>query len=276
MLVANDDTLLHSIGFNLMRFEGILKYGIVSYNYAKEHGISYSKNYNFTVDKKLIEKKQLGDGINDVLANANYHNIYLIRMLYVGDDPLSAYNLYSTCGISFIVENVPFLSDKNKEFIKRSDEVIVKDYISTKNIKGIAIPCEFYNVPLNEVPVIANNMMNYDYVVDNVKNYIKFLQSYNYQVDISEISYLLKDFKLAACSLKSLDKHSEDYVEAMNDYKDIINEINELLAEDTYKCFTKILGEPATVLKTVAYINKKYQNYEILDLPKIEYAKKFK
>lgn len=276
MINFNDDTLLHAIGFNPMRLESILKYGIVSYNYAKEHNIPYSKNYNFTISKTFLKDNEFGENTNEILKESNYNNIYLVRMLYVSDDPLSAYNLYVTKGISLVVEDIDFISDKTKEFIKRSDEVIVKDYISTKNIKGIAIPCEFYNVPLNEVSVIANNMMNYYYVVDNVKNYIKFLQSYNYQVDISEISYLLKDFKLAACSLKSLDKNSEDYVEAMNDYKDIINEINELLAEDTYKCFTKILGEPATVLKTVAYINKKYQNYEILDLPKIEYAKKFK
>lgn len=276
MLTFNDDTLLHSIGFNLMRFEGILKYGIVSYNYAKEHNILYAKNYNFTLDKKTIDKKHLGDSINETLTNANYHNIYLTRMLYVSDDPLSAYNLYATRGISFIIEKVSFISDKTQEFIKRSDEVIVKDYIPLTNIKGITIPNNFYNVPLNEVGIIANNMMNYDYIVNNVTSYLKFLQSYHHEVDITEISYLLKDFKTAATSLRTATKHTEDYEEALADYKDIINEINALLAEETYKCFTKILGTPATIGNAVEYINKKYHNLEIINLEDNEYNKKFK
>jgi len=276
MLTMHDDTLLHAIGFNLMRFEGILKHGLVSYNYAKGHNIPYAKNYNFTLDKKTIERKYLGNEINETLTNANYNNIYLVRMLYVSDDPLSAYNLYVTRGISFVIENVPFISDKTKEFIKRSDEVIVKDYIPLTNIKAITIPNKFYNVPLNEVGILSSNMMNYDYVVDNVKNYIRFLQGYHHQVDITEMSYLLKDFKTAATSLRSLDKHSEDYPDALTDYKDIINEINEFLAKETYQCFTKILGFPATIGNTVAYINKKYHNYELINLEDSEYTKKFR
>lgn len=274
MLTFNDDTLLHAIGFNLMRFEGILKYGIVSYNYAKEHHIPYSKNYNFTLDKKTIERKHLGESINETLTNSNYHNIYLIRMLYVSDDPLSAYHLYATRGISFIVENVPFISNKTQEFIKRSDEVIVKDYIPTSNIKGIAIPDKFYNVPLNEVGILSSNMMNYDYVVDNIKNYLIFLQSYHHQLDITEVSYLLKDFKIAATSLRTLDKSSEDYQDALADYKDIINELNTYLANETYKCFTRILNEPATVGNVVAYINQKYQKYNIINLEDNSYLKR--
>ena len=42
MINVNDDTLFHAIGFNLMRLEGILANGIVSYNYAKEHNIPYT------------------------------------------------------------------------------------------------------------------------------------------------------------------------------------------------------------------------------------------
>lgn len=276
MLTFNDDTLLHAIGFNLMRFEGILKHGIVSYNYAKEHHIPYSKNYNFTLDKKTIERKHLGNEINTTLTNANFQNIYLVRMLYVSDDSLSAYNLYVTRGISFIIENVPFISDKTKEFIKRSDEVIVKNYIPLTNIKGIIIPDNFYNVPLNEVGILSSNMMNYDYVVDNVKNYISYLEGYGYQIDIDEVSYLLKDFKTAATSLRTLDKQNEDYQDALNDYKDIINDFNELLANETYKCFTKLLGVPATVGNTVEYINKKYHNYQIINLEGFNNQRKIK
>ena len=46
--------------------------------------------------------------------DANKDNIYLVRYLYVSDDPLSAYNMYIKNGISIIIEDVPFIYDKNK------------------------------------------------------------------------------------------------------------------------------------------------------------------
>ena len=43
-----NDTLLHSVGFNLQRFVSVLNYGIVSKNKAKELGLSFSKNYKIS------------------------------------------------------------------------------------------------------------------------------------------------------------------------------------------------------------------------------------
>ena len=86
----NDDTLIHGISFNPMKLEGILKYGIVSENYARSNNIPYSKNYNFTIDEEIKDK----DSINKLIMDANKDNIYLVRYLYVSDDPLSAYNMY--------------------------------------------------------------------------------------------------------------------------------------------------------------------------------------
>jgi len=274
MLVFNDDTLLHAIGFNLMKLEGILKYGIVSYNYAKEHNIPYAKNYNFTLDKKTIEKNHLGDSINETLTNANYNNVYFVRMLYVSDDPLSAYNLYVKEGISLVVENMPFISDKSQEFIKRSDEVIVKDYVPAEKIIAITIPEKYYDIPFNEVEIMPKNILNYDYIVTNVKKYLQYLETYNHEVDILEISYLLKDLKVAAQGLKSVDKKSLDYQEALADYQEVIKDINEFLAMESYHCFTKILGESASIGKVVTYINQKYHNLEIMNIPSDYYKKR--
>ena len=106
----NDDTLIHGISFNPMKLEGILKYGIVSENYARSNNIPYSKNYNFTIDEEIKDK----DSINKLIMDANKDNIYLVRYLYVSDDPLSAYNMYIKNGISIIIEDVPFIYDKNK------------------------------------------------------------------------------------------------------------------------------------------------------------------
>ena len=105
----NDDTLIHGISFNPMKLEGILKYGIVSENYARSNNIPYSKNYNFTIDEEIKDK----DRINKLIMDANKDNIYLVRYLYVSDDPLSAYNMYIKNGISIIIEDVPFIYDKN-------------------------------------------------------------------------------------------------------------------------------------------------------------------
>ena len=158
MINFNDDTLLHAIGFNPMRLESILKYGIVSYNYAKEHNIPYSKNYNFTISKTFLKDNEFGENTNEILKESNYNNIYLVRMLYVSDDPLSAYNLYVTKGISLVVEDIDFISDKTKEFIKRSDEVIVKRFIPKENIKGISIPKNYIDESLLYINILPDNI----------------------------------------------------------------------------------------------------------------------
>lgn len=266
MINFNDDTLLHAIGFNPMRLEGILKNGIVSYNYAKEHNIPYSKNYNFTISKTFLKNNDFGENTNEILKESNYNNIYLVRMLYVSDDPLSAYNLYVTKGISLVVEDIDFISDKEKEFIKRSDEVIVKRFIPKEKIKGITIPKNYIDESLSYISILPDNIKNYEYIMDTVKNYVAYLEKYNHKVDLEELSILLKDFKYAAKSIASLEKESIDYKESMEDYKDIIKEIDELLVEETNKCFTKILGNNPTVGRLAVYINSKYDNKEIIIL----------
>lgn len=258
----NNDTLIHSIGFNPMKLEGILKYGIISTNYAKRNGIvNYSKNYNFT-----LEDSNINLSVNKLLEEANMNNIYLVRYLYVSDDPLSAYNMYVKNGISFIVEDVPFIYDKNIELLKRSDEVIVKDYISKDNITSIMIPTYYENMRLDEVPMIPNNILNYNFVVDSVRSLLSYLEGYNYSADFSEIYSLLEDLKIACISVNSLNKASLDYDEALSDYKEIISEVNEILSENVYLCFSKLLGKEATVMDMVIYINSKYDNKDIVFL----------
>ena len=259
----NDDTLIHSIGFNPMKLEGILKYGIITDNYAKENNISYSRNYNFTLNRDMLNEVNNDSKINNIIESANKENIYLVRSLYINDDPISAYNLYVRNGISFIVEDVAFIYDKSKEIIKRSDEVIVKNYISKNNIKAIMIPEEYKNKKLNEVDMLPSNILNYSLIKDSTINLIKYLEEYNYQVDLEEISYLLKDLKTAYLSVKSLDKNNPDYNDAKEDYKEIISEINSLLSQSVFECFSNILNYEVTVLDLVQYINSKYDNKDI-------------
>ena len=262
----NDDTLIHAMGFNPMKLEGILKYGIVTDNYAKEHNIPFSKNYNFTLNNEMIEKIDNDKIINEKIEKENNRNIYLVRKLYINDSELSVYNLYVKNGISFIVEDVSFTYDTNIELLKRSDEVVVKDYIPKDNIKAIMIPEEYKNKRLNEVNMLPKNILNYKLIKDSTLNLINYLKEYNYSVDLEEITYLLKDLKTAYLSVKSLDKNNPDYNDAMIDYKDIINEISALLSDYVYKCFSNLLSNDATVYDMVYFINSKYDHKMIITL----------
>ena len=257
----NDDTLIHGISFNPMKLEGILKYGIVSENYARSNNIPYSKNYNFTIDEDIKDK----DSINKLIMDANKDNIYLVRYLYVSDDPLSAYNMYIKNGISIIIEDVPFIYDKNKELLKRSDEVVVKDNINPKNITGIMIPEDYKDKPLNEVMMLPKNILNYNLIKSSAIELVNYLQSNNYEVDITELSYLLKDLGIANKSVNSLSKDNIDYKDALNDYKDIINDINYFLSENVYNYFSNVLGKSATVLDMVEFINNKYNKNIVIE-----------
>lgn len=255
----NDNTLLHGISFNPMKLESILKYGLVSYNYAKKNNILYAKNYNFTIDNNKLDSNL----INEMIENDSKDNIYLVRYLYVSDDPLSAYNLYIKNGISFIVENTNFIYDKDKELLKRSDEVVVKDNIPLSNIKGILLPNDYKDMLLKDVPILPKNILNYNLIKENAISLVNYLKGYNYEVDIEELVYLLKDLGIANKSVNSLSKDNIDYNDALNDYKDIINDINLFLSENVYLCFSNLLGKEATVYDMVEYINGKYNNLDI-------------
>ena len=262
----NDDTLIHAIGFNPMKLEGILKYGIITDDYAKEHNITYSRNYNFTLNRDMLNKVGNDSDINKIIEKANKENIYLVRYFYISDDPLSAYEMYVKNGISFIIEDVPFIYDKNQELIKRSDEVVVKKHISKDKIQAIMIPEEYKNKKLDDLYMLPRNILNYELIKSSAINLIKYLENYNYHMDLEEITYLFKDLKTAFFSVESLDRNHNEYNDAMEDYKDIILEINGILSENVYKCFSNILNKEATVIDMVDFINSKYDNKNIVYL----------
>lgn len=259
-----EDILYHAIGFNYMKLEGILKYGIVSTNYAKKNNIPYAKNYNFTLKEEDIKKNNLGNNINEMITKANNDNIYLVRKLYISDDKNSAYQMYVKRGVSLAVTGVPYISDINKEFIKRSDEVIVKDYIPRKNINAIMIPSEYLDLSIEEIPVLYGNIRNYNFIKENVVRFVEYLNGYDFEVDIDEIIYLLNDLKIALRSLLSLDSNSLEYKDAMDDYKDIINELNATLAYNANLCFKKYFNKEVTIGELVSFIAKKYGDIDLI------------
>lgn len=268
-----DDTLMHSIGFNPMKLESILKYGLVSDNYARKNNITFARNYNFTLSSDTLGKLHESNDINTMIQESYRENIYLVRYLYISDDPLSAYNMYIKNGISFIVEDVDFIYDKNTELIRRSDEVIVKDHIPKEKITAILIPDNYKDITIDNLDMLPYNILNYKLIVDSINNLIRYLDRYGHRVEDQELNNLLNDLLIAYRSVNSLDKNHVDYNEALEDYKEIISEINKILSQNVFLCFSKILGKEATLIDMVEYINRKYDNKSIVSLESKEKKK---
>jgi len=129
-----DNTLLHSIGFDIYKLNSILKTGIVSKNQAEKENILYAKN-NF------------GYNFDDYIS--------MIRYMYVNEeDETSAYKKYVEKGISFIVEDQNFIYNKDEMYFNHADEVFVKDKITIDNIKGIMVPEKFLNYEIKDLPML--------------------------------------------------------------------------------------------------------------------------
>lgn len=273
----NDNTLLHSIGFNPMKLEGILKYGIASQAYASASDIPFAPNYNFNIAPEDIAKYHLESAINDKLTERNSHNISLVRTLYISSDPLSAYQKYVRNGISFIVEGIPYIQDKGKELIKRSDEVIVKDYIPKENITGLLIPQNYKDKLLSEVPILPTNILQFELIKRNVSCLLTYINSYHYslsQAEKEDLDFLIDDLTIAARSIKSLSPNTIDYEEAILDYRDIISDLNHLLSQIVYHCFASLLKKEVTVGDLVNYLAYKYNFHNLFYLPAEEGRKK--
>ena len=154
---------------------------------------------------------------------------------------------------------------ETKENTNVENEVVVKESISPSNITGIMIPEDYKDKPLNEVMMLPKNILNYNLIKSSAIELVNYLQSNNYEVDITELSYLLKDLGIANKSVNSLSKDNIDYNDALNDYKDIINDINYFLSENVYNYFSSILGKSATVLDMVEFINNKYNKNIVIE-----------
>ena len=113
--------------------------------------------------------------------------------------------------------------------------------------------------------MLPKNILNYNLIKSSAIELVNYLQSNNYEVDITELSYLLKDLGISNKSVNSLSKDNIDYNDALNDYKDIINDINYFLSENVYNYFSSILGKSATVLDMVEFINNKYNKDIVIE-----------
>lgn len=243
MYKYNDDTLMHSVGFNFCAIESIMKNGIVSEEYGKNNNISINRNY-------------FGSNLDDTIS--------CVRYLYVNEDVEdSAYNKYVKKGISFIIEDVPFIYEKNERVIHRSDEVLVKDYIPKEKIVGINIPTDLMDADLEKLEYIKENSTSYVNIkhnADAISEYIKQKSGLNrdYNDFYIELYGLNEDFRTAS---------KEEQANIKKEFKDTIKELNCEIGLDFYDCFSRVLGkEDITVFDIINHINKETLNVPIYEI----------
>lgn len=243
MYKYTDNTLIHSAGVNFSVIESIMKNGIASESYGKEHNISVNRNY-------------FGSNLEDTIS--------CVRYLYVNKDVEdSAYSRYVKEGISFIMEDVPFIHDKKERVIHRSDEVLVKDFISKEKITGISIPSYLEDTSLEDLEYIKEDATSYvkiKHIADNIRDYIKEKSGLDrdYSDFYRELYYLNEEYKNASSSEKE---------EIRGEYKEVIKELNYEIGVDYTDCFSKVLGtDDITAFDILNYLNKENLKLPIYEI----------
>lgn len=239
----NDNTLLHSVGFDFSKFCNILDKGIMSFNYAKNQDVFINKNYE-------------GYNLEDTIS--------CVRYLYVtSDDSYSAYNKYVKKGISFIIEDMPFIYDKNERIIHRSDEVLVKDYIPLEKIKGVLVPEEYMDIGLTDLEYIRDNATSFVLIKNNLTSLKDFLKGKGLNVNNTYYEDIIREL-YAINEAYRVETSREEKELLMEDFKTVIDDLNYLIGEDMNKCFSRILGKDGVTLREVInYLNKDLPIYEI-------------
>ena len=245
----SDNTLIHSIGFNFARLESILKYGILSSKKAKEKNISLARNYS-------------GYNLDDTIS--------AVRYIYINPtDYTSSYCKYTTSGIGFILEDVPYIYDVSTRVINHSDEVLVEDNVDVSKIKAMLVPIEYRNTSLKDLNYLPLDSTSYVNVKKNCDILIDYLKDYNYEVDIDEYkSYLVELYLTNEAISKIEDKSGEDYCELENNFRELVFELNEFFKTEIFICFAKFFNNNnVTLMDLVNYINDKYYHLPIYDIP---------
>lgn len=241
----NDNTLLHTCGFNFYSFVNILNNGIMSFKKAKENGIDICKNYD-------------GSNLDDTIS--------CVRYLYVNDDVLDgAYNIHIKKGISFIIEDVDFIYDKNDRVIHRYDEVLVKDFIDLSKIKGILVPESCLDLSFSELEYIRCASTSYVLVKNNLDKLLSFISVLGGSFDREVYDSYLRELYITNEAFR-VESNELEKAFIRDDFYDVISDINYSLGNDISKCFRNMLGKDVNVLDVINYFNKDFPIYYLNDL----------
>ena len=228
----NSDSLIHCCGFNLYSFYSILKNGIMSSSYAKCNGFLVGRNY-------------YGSNLDDMIS--------CVRYLYVNDSiEDGAYSAHIKNGLSFVLEDVPFVYDKGDRVIHRYDEVLVKDFIDVSKIKGILVPDFYKDFDVCDLEFIKRDSTSYSLVLSNVSNMLSLIGFLGGSVDKSlyddcfrELYYINEAFRESSSSEREI---------LRLDFVCVIDELNYLIGNDISRVFKGIFGkEDVSLIDVVNY-----------------------
>ena len=196
--------------------------------------------------------------------------ISAVRYIYINPtDYTSSYCKYTTSGIGFILEDVPYIYDVSTRVINHSDEVLVEDNVDVSKIKAMLVPIEYRNTSLKDLNYLPLDSTSYVNVKKNCDILIDYLKDYNYEVDIEEYkSYLVELYLTNEAISKIEDKSGEDYCELENNFRELVFELNEFFKTEIFICFAKFFNNNnVTLMDLVNYINDKYYHLPIYDIP---------
>lgn len=245
----NDNTLLHSVMFNLFKLESILQNGIMSFNEASKSDFSFTRNtfgYNF----------------DDYIS--------MTRYMYVsfGDKNTSFYN-YTLKGITLIVEDQDFIYNHKDMYFNYPDEVFVKDKVDKENIKGILLPLKYLDYLLEELPMFnlkSTSYVNIKHTCDDLINYLKTL---NYDVNMPLYNIYLNDLYQVVLKLQKDENNSM----LLEEFMECKISLNEFIAKEVQNAFDKKFNKKITTLEEMAtFIAEKY-NKKIYYIDNLKYVR---
>ena len=245
----NSDTLMHGVGFNFSKFESILSHGILSLECGKAENVRINRSFK-------------GHNKDDEISMVRYlyidaYDDFDIKLF----DKEGAYYRYILNGISFIVEDVQFETQK----AHRVDEVLVKNKVELDKIKGIQISDKYKDALLEDLFYFPMSK-NYENIKNIGEDYIRYMARYGYEVNINEYKNLINELRYTYNAL--IDASKEDIEDLEDDYEDVLADLNEYMAQNISDCFRKKFGYDITLYDLVIFLrNKNKVNLPIYIIP---------
>lgn len=254
----NKSLCYHSIGFDLFKALGILKYGILSHYRASMENINLTRNFNGNNAEFWVS-------VVDATS---------------GEKNNKAYERYVKNAISFICyanQLVPGV-DRPKDngsleprIGEYPDEKFVFDKIPVEHIQFISIPRKFLNANVKDINYLYCNS-NYETVLNNVNNYLAEIEEYcDIKINRSNFNRLLGELEKVQISFNSQDNHSyDDKVKLLDVIDNIKSELNKCIQEWIYIGFAELLGktsdEEITLGEALKYILDTFNiKYDVID-----------
>lgn len=237
------EVFYHSVGFNIVKLDSILRHGLMSQKKANEDKVSFARSYS-------------GYNLDDTIS--------LVRGIYSSLDEEGAYKKYITSGITiemFLSLDEVFYDVKDRYF-NYYDEVLGKDYIPKEKFSSIVIPKEYEDYSLTDLPILTLSSTSYQNIKDTSDNIISYIENtLNSKVEKEEYNDLLNELKL---TIKALSLDTEDK-ELQESFMDIKYELNCFLTESLTNAFKPLIKrENITILDIVTYINDMTLNLPII------------